>query len=87
TDSNVFNLSTNALLYSTGSDGVASEKKRLYTILPCDHGNWDPNFETFLKFFRSSRTWRSEALYKNDLENKSLGLITLRNYDTGLSLW
>lgn len=64
--------SANEILYSTGS--IA---KRLYTILPCDNGEQNPDF-----------TWLgslSSSLFVNDLGNFDPGLINLRNMFTANS--
>jgi hypothetical protein len=56
----------NDILYSTGSMA-----KRLYTILPCDNGEQNPD-----------HTWLaplSQSLFVNDLGNLDPGSVTLRN--------
>jgi hypothetical protein len=59
-------LSANEFLYATGSN-----RKRLYSILPCDNGQFYPNFN-LLSPLSSSR-------FINDIGNKELGIITLND--------
>lgn len=62
--------SANTILYKTGSN-----IKRLYTILPCDNGNFTPNFNLLSTLNTSS--------FVNDLGNYEPGVVTLRNMITG----
>lgn len=62
--------SANTILYKTGSN-----IKRLYTILPCDNGNFTPNFNLLSTLNTSS--------FVNDLGNCEPGIITLRNMISG----
>lgn len=64
----------NYFLYDSGTN-VGSNKKRLYTILPCDHGNWNPNY-FFLEGMSGSLV---NGIYSNDLNNIDTGLVSLRN--------
>lgn len=57
----------NQLLYATGS-----VTKRAYTILPCDNGEFYPNFKGFLDPL-------DKAGFVNDLNNYEPGTISLRN--------
>jgi len=59
-------LSANDFMYQTGS-----VRRRLYTILPCDNGNFQPNFDLLSKL--------SGSKFVNDLGNTELGIITLNN--------
>lgn len=68
----------NAFLYSSGSN-AGGVKRRLYTIMPCDHGDWDPNF-SFLENLSGSQI---DGIYSNDFNNTSQGMISLRNIVTG----
>jgi hypothetical protein len=63
----------NAILYSTGNN-AGSIKKRLYTVMPCDHGSWNPNFDFLLEL--SGATSRQ---YANDRGALNQGIVTLRN--------
>ena len=63
-------LSANTILYSTGSN-----IKRLYTVLPCDNGDFTPNFDLLRTLSTSS--------FVSDLGNYEPGVITLRNMITG----
>jgi hypothetical protein len=65
-------------LYSSGSN-AGSNKRRLYTIMPCDHGNWNPNFDLLRVMSGSKRGGR----YSNDLGNTDIGHINLRDIVTG----
>lgn len=62
--------SANTILYKTGSN-----IKRLYTILPCDNGNFTPNFNLLSTLNTSS--------FVNDLGNYEPGVISLRNMISG----
>jgi hypothetical protein len=68
----------NAFLYSSGSN-AGGAKRRLYTVLPCDHGNWDPDY-SFLDNLSGSLP---NGSYSNDLNNTVKGMVTLRNIVTG----
>lgn len=59
-------LSANSFLYSTGS-----VTKRLYTVLPNDHGNFTPAFRT-LQGYNDSR-------FRDDLNNVCYGTVDLNN--------
>jgi hypothetical protein len=65
--------SANEFLY-TSSSCAGNNKKRLYSVLPCDHGNWIPNFG-----FLEEMSGAFNGRYSNDLGNPSLGLVSLRN--------
>jgi hypothetical protein len=65
-------------LYSSGSH-AGSNKRRLYTILPNDHGNWQPNFDLLAPMSGAQKGGR----YSNDLGNLEIGNISLRNIVTG----
>ena len=58
-------LSANQFLFAT-----ASNRRRQYTVMPCDNGSFVPNFN----FLNSG----SLDKYKNDLGNTSLGYISLK---------
>lgn len=60
-------LSANDFLYATGSI-----IKRNYTVLPCDDGLYQPNFNTFLDGLDQSR-------FVNDLGNQDIGTVSLTN--------
>jgi hypothetical protein len=59
-------LEANTILYATGSN-----QKRLYTILPCDNGNFQPNYDLLAGL--------SGSKFVNDLGNPEPGVISLRN--------
>lgn len=59
-------LSANDFLYQTGS-----VRRRLYTVLPCDNGQFLPNFDLLADL--------SGSRFVDDLGNKELGAITLNN--------
>lgn len=59
-------INANEFLFATGSN-----RKRQYTIMPCDNGQFFPNFD----LLRSG----SNQKFKNDLENVNYGFISLRN--------
>lgn len=59
-------LSANTFLYSTGS-----VTKRLYTVLPCDHGNYTPAFKTLQNY--------SNTKFRDDLGNVCFGTVDLNN--------
>ena len=59
-------ISANEFLFATGSN-----RKRQYTVLPCDNGQFYPNFQ-FL-------TTGSNVNFRNDLGNINYGYISLRN--------
>ena len=61
-------LSANDFLYATGSI-----TKRLYTVMPCDHGNFAPTFNTL-----SSSNYNN-VKFRDDLGNYSFGTIDLNN--------
>lgn len=61
--------SANDILYSTGS--IA---KRLYTVLPCDNGQINPNHDWLAPL--------SQSLFVNDLGNREPGHVSLRNMFT-----
>lgn len=61
-------LTANEFLFSTGSN-----RKRQYTILPCDNGQFVPNFG----LLNSASLEKNK--YKNDLGNLNFGLISLRD--------
>lgn len=65
-------------LYASGSN-AGSNKRRAYTIMPCDHGGWNPNFGFLSGMSGSLKGGR----YSNDLGNLSLGNISLRTIVTG----
>lgn len=60
-------MSANDFLFATGSN-----RRRQYTVMPCDNGLFVPNF----KFI--SKAGLSLTKHTNDLENTSLGLVSLR---------
>lgn len=68
----------NTFLYSSSSM-AGGTKKRLYSLLPCDHGDWDPNFNLLNSLSGALPT----GTYKNDLDNTVLGMVTLRDIMTG----
>jgi hypothetical protein len=59
-------LEANSIIYGTGSN-----QKRLYTVLPCDNGYFQPNYDLL--------TSLSGSKFVNDLGNPELGVISLRN--------
>lgn len=59
-------LDANQFLYAT-----ASNRKRQYTVLPCDNGQFYPNFQ-FL-------TTGSTTKFVNDLGNSNYGFVSLRD--------
>lgn len=59
-------LSANSFLYATGSI-----RKRLYTVLPNDHGDFTPAFRT-LQGYNDSR-------FRDDLNNVCYGVVDLNN--------
>lgn len=63
----------NDFLYTSGTNAGAV-KKRLYTLLPCDHGDWQPNFD-----FLSALSGAFNGRYANDLGNYTPGAISLNN--------
>jgi hypothetical protein len=63
----------NDFLYSSGSY-AGYVKKRLYTVLPCDHGNWQPNFGLL-----SGMSGTLNGRYSNDLGNTCLGMVSLKD--------
>lgn len=65
--------SANDFMYTSGTN-AGGVKKRLYTILPCDHGNWYPNFK-----FLSELSGAFNGRYNNDLGNLTLGAVSLNN--------
>lgn len=69
----------NYFMYSSGSNAGAN-KRRLYTILPCDHGNWQPNFD-LLKTMSGAL---AGGRYSNDLGNLDIGHVSLRTVVTGV---
>lgn len=60
-------LTANQFLFATGSN-----RRRQYTILPCDNGQFYPNFSFFLSTGSSDK-------FKNDLGNTNYGFISLRD--------
>ncbi len=64
-------LSADQFLFAT-----ASNRRRQYTVMPCDNGSFVPNFN-FLS--SGSVLSRTESKATNDLGNTSLGYISLRN--------
>lgn len=64
----------NYFLYDSGSN-VGANKKRLYSILPCDHGNWAPNF-SFLTNLSGAQPGHR---YSNDLGNLDIASVSLRD--------
>lgn len=66
--------SANYFLYSSGTN-VGSNKKRLYSILPCDHGGWVPNF-SFLTTLSGAQAGHR---YSNDIGNLDIGSVNLRD--------
>lgn len=65
--------SANDFLYASSSNAGAI-KKRLYTVLPCDHGNWQPNFDLL-----SNMSGAFNGRYSNDLGNTCVGMVSLKN--------
>lgn len=65
--------SANDFMYTSGTH-AGPVKKRLYTILPCDHGNWYPNFK-FIEDISGSLSSR----FCNDLGNCTPGAVSLNN--------
>ena len=65
-------LTANAILYDTGNN-AGSVKKRLYTVMPCDHGNWNPNFDFLLTL-----SGANSGQYANDRGALNRGVVTLR---------
>lgn len=63
-------LSANTLIYSTGSN-----KKRLYSILPCDNGHFVPNYDLLRPL--------SGSTFISDLGTYEPGVISLRNMISG----
>lgn len=59
-------LSANDFLYATGS-----VVRRLYQVLPCDNGDFQPNFSLLAPL--------SQSMFVNDLGNSELGVVTLNN--------
>jgi len=59
-------LSANDFLYATGSN-----IKRLYQVLPCDNGQFNPNFGLMSNL--------SQSMFVNDLGNSEPGVVTLNN--------
>jgi hypothetical protein len=71
--------SANDFLYASGTN-AGSVKKRLYTILPCDHGStWQPNFNLL-----SEMSGAFDGRYTNDFENLCPGAVSLRNVVSGV---
>ncbi len=64
-DTTVDVISANDFLFAT-----ASNRKRQYTVLPCDNGKFVPNFDLL-------KTGSTE-LFTNDLGNTNLGMVSLR---------
>lgn len=60
-------VTANQFLFATGSN-----RRRQYTVMPCDNGQFYPNFSYFLA------TGSSEK-FRNDLGNINYGFISLRN--------
>lgn len=56
----------NAILYSS-----SSVRRRNLTILPCDNGEFLPNYKLLVGL--------SQSYFKNDLDNSDLSLVSLRN--------
>jgi hypothetical protein len=59
-------ISANQFLFATGSN-----RKRQYTILPCDNGQFTPNFD----FLATG----SNEKFRNDLGNINYGFVSLRD--------
>jgi len=59
-------IDANGFLFATGSN-----RKRQYTVLPCDNGQFYPNFQ----FLASG----SNVKFRNDLGNINYGYVSLRN--------
>jgi hypothetical protein len=74
TPPNNIEQSANYFLYDSGSY-VGSNKKRLYSILPCDHGNWQPNFMFLENLSGALKGHR----YSNDIGNKDISNVNLRD--------
>jgi hypothetical protein len=66
--------SANAFLYDSGTN-VGANKKRLYSVMPCDHGGWSPNY----MFLETLSGAQPGGIYSNDLGNKDIAAINLRN--------
>jgi hypothetical protein len=67
------NLSANDILYSLNEEENQILKKRLYTILPCDNGNFFPNFKLLDQPFDNSNK------LTDSFGNQRLDLINLDN--------
>lgn len=67
----------NDFMYTSGTN-AGGVKKRLYTVLPCDHGDWYPNFG-LLEDLSGSTNGR----YCNDLGNCTAGAVSLNNIVSG----
>jgi hypothetical protein len=70
-------VSANDFLYASGTNS-GNNRKRLYTILPCDHGNWNPNYNILTNLTGTISSGR----HVNDFGNFIPGLINLRNVTT-----
>lgn len=54
-------------------DTYQDSKKRLYTILPCDHGNYKPSFNMIENLGFSTKS------FVNEYQSKTLGRVNLKN--------
>ena len=74
-NSTVIEESANDILYATGS-----VRRRACAIVPCDNGQFLPNFQTFLGNLNTDR-------FLNDLGNTDIGSVSLRNIISTASLY
>jgi hypothetical protein len=63
----------NAYMYTSGTN-AGGVKKRLYTVLPCDHGGWQPNFNLL-----NELSGATDGRYANDFGNFCGGIVSLNN--------